>query len=262
MAVLARTNAQLGELAQGLDLVEIPYRIAGDETAPTTATEDRDLPTVASTSPPPGVAEAVTLSSFHRAKGLEWNLVMLTGIEEGLVPFGRAASREQTDEEQRLLYVAMTRAVEELHLSWSKVRYFGGRPVEREPCRWLDELARTPTQRSAAAALDAALSHTTQGATPPPAQGSFARGTFASTKRRRDPSDPVATLCDAIVAWRRDTARFSGVVPHLLLHDTTIEAIAEIKPRSIDELAAVPGVGPVKAHRYGPQILELLSREH
>ena len=249
MAVLARTNAQLVEIAQSLDLLEVPYRIAGDEgsrsgpdgPAAVDMADDQE-----NQGSPDG---AVTLSSFHRAKGLEWDFVMLTGLEEGLVPFGRAATLEQTDEERRLLYVAMTRAVEELHLSWAKVRYFTGRPVERQPCRWLDELDRSPAPADLSPMR--ARPSTSPGLRPRPEGLSPAR-------RRDDPENPTALLRDAITAWRRDTARFSGVVAHLLLHDATIDAIAESRPASIEQLAAVRGVGPVKAHRYGPQILKLL----
>ena len=241
MAVLARTNVQLVEIAQSLDLLEVPYRIAGDEGSRSAldgpaAFEIADEQ--ASQSSPAGT---VTLSSFHRAKGLEWDFVMLAGLEEGLVPFGRAATLEQTDEERRLLYVAMTRAVEELHLSWAKVRYFNARPVERQPCRWLDELDRSPAPADVSPL----------GTRPRP-------DLTASRRRRSDLGDPNASLREAIIAWRRDTARFSGVVANLLIHDATIDAIAETRPSSIDELAAVRGVGPVKANRYGPQILPLL----
>ena len=249
MAVLARTNAQLVEIAQSLDLLEVPYRIAGDEgsrSGPDGPAAVDMADDQANQGSPDG---AVTLSSFHRAKGLEWDFVMLTGLEEGLVPFGRAATLEQTDEERRLLYVAMTRAVEELHLSWAKVRYFTGRPVERQPCRWLDELDRSPAPADLSPMR--ARPSTSPGLRPRPEGLSPAR-------RRDDPENPTALLRDAITAWRRDTARFSGVVAHLLLHDATIDAIAESRPASIEQLAAVRGVGPVKAHRYGPQILKLL----
>ncbi len=255
MAVLARTNSQLVEIAQSLDLLEVPYRIAGDEGSPSALNNPAafDSPaafdTVDDQANPGAPDGAVTLSSFHRAKGLEWDFVMLVGLEEGLVPFGRATTREQTDEERRLLYVAMTRAVEELHLSWAKVRYFTGRPVERQPCRWLDELDRSP------APADLSPLHARPSA--PPGTRPRPEG-LPSGRRRSDPDSPSALLRNAITAWRRDTARFSGVVAHLLLHDATIDAIAESRPTSIEELAAVRGVGPVKAHRYGPQILKLL----
>ena len=64
----------------------------------------------------------VTLTTFHRAKGLEWPVVVVAGCETGLVPHRRATSPEARAEERRLAYVAATRAVEELHLTWAHER--------------------------------------------------------------------------------------------------------------------------------------------
>lgn len=65
-----------------------------------------------------GGANAVTLSTFHKAKGLEWPSVFVVGANDGLVPL----SSGDLDEERRLLYVAMTRAERELHISYTGVR--------------------------------------------------------------------------------------------------------------------------------------------
>ncbi len=77
--------------------------------------------------------DAVTLSTFHRAKGLEWPVVFVTGLEDGFVPMAQAKTPEALEEERRLLYVALSRAREELHCSWSRRRRFGPRVVERSP---------------------------------------------------------------------------------------------------------------------------------
>ncbi len=53
--------------------------------------------------------DAVDLVTFHRAKGLEWPIVMITGLERGFVPIGQATTPDALDEESRLLYVALTR---------------------------------------------------------------------------------------------------------------------------------------------------------
>jgi len=84
--------------------------------------------------------EAVDLVTFHRAKGLEWNVVFVTGLEQGLVPLSRARSAEALAEERRLLHVALSRAADQLHCSWARHRTFDGRRVERKPSPWLREL--------------------------------------------------------------------------------------------------------------------------
>jgi DNA helicase II / ATP-dependent DNA helicase PcrA len=63
--------------------------------------------------------ERVVLSTFHRAKGLQWAAVFVVGLSDGLVPLVTARSRAARDEERRLLYVALTRAEDELTCSWA-----------------------------------------------------------------------------------------------------------------------------------------------
>ncbi|HEU4808292.1 MAG TPA: 3'-5' exonuclease, partial [Homoserinimonas sp.] len=82
--------------------------------------------------------EAVTLATLHSAKGLEWDTVFLVGLSEGLVPITYAKTFEAIDEERRLLYVGITRARKELHLSWSQAGQ--GRSGDRAPSRFLEEL--------------------------------------------------------------------------------------------------------------------------
>ncbi len=81
--------------------------------------------------------EGVHMMTFHAAKGLEWPVVHLVGIEEGFVPIARARSRASIAEERRLLYVAMTRARSHLHLLWCNRRTIGGESLERSPSRWI-----------------------------------------------------------------------------------------------------------------------------
>ncbi|MCU1489392.1 MAG: UvrD/REP helicase [Acidimicrobiaceae bacterium] len=88
----------------------------------------------------PGERDAVELATFHRAKGLEWSVVFVTGLEEGLVPIAHAGDAAALEEERRLLYVALSRAEEELHCSWARQRRFGSRVVDRGPSPYLDAL--------------------------------------------------------------------------------------------------------------------------
>lgn len=87
---------------------------------------------------------AVTLSTLHAAKGLEWEIVYIAGLSEGLVPITFAQGLEAIDEERRLFYVGITRARTSLELSWAQ-RSTSAR-AERAPSRFLDEV-RAPKGR-------------------------------------------------------------------------------------------------------------------
>lgn len=81
------------------------------------------------------VKAAVTLSTIHAAKGLEWDLVWVCGLTEGYLPISYAETDAEINEERRLLYVALTRARNELTLSWPKRDV--GSQRERLPSRFL-----------------------------------------------------------------------------------------------------------------------------
>lgn len=76
-------------------------------------------------------SDSVTLMTLHSAKGLEFPVVFIVGLEEGLLPHSRSLMSEmEIEEERRLLYVGMTRTKERLFLSrsWNRSAYGGGRP--------------------------------------------------------------------------------------------------------------------------------------
>jgi len=80
------------------------------------------------------------LSSFHRAKGLEWETVLVAGVAEGLVPHSAARTPEAQAEERRLLYVALSRATDQLVVTWAPSVDLRGRPRGASP--WLGDLER------------------------------------------------------------------------------------------------------------------------
>ncbi|MGB9878951.1 MAG: 3'-5' exonuclease, partial [Candidatus Pelagibacter ubique] len=86
-------------------------------------------------------SDKITLMTVHSAKGLEFNIVFIVGLEEGLFPHFRSLlSDGDIEEERRLLYVAMTRAKENLYLSYSIRRTRRGIPEFLEPSRFLSEI--------------------------------------------------------------------------------------------------------------------------
>lgn len=87
-----------------------------------------------------GNEEAVTLMTVHAAKGLEYPLVFLIGLERGLFPHLRAIKEHTEEEERRLFYVAITRAKEELVLVYAEKRRTQGQIMRRRPSPFLDEL--------------------------------------------------------------------------------------------------------------------------
>ncbi len=88
--------------------------------------------------------DTVSLMTIHAAKGLEFPVVFLVGLEEGLFPSDRSDTDDAIEEERRLAYVGMTRAMQELFLSYAGSRFsFGGRNYNT-PSRFLLELGYNP----------------------------------------------------------------------------------------------------------------------
>ena len=85
--------------------------------------------------------ECVQLMSLHSAKGLEFPLVFLSGLEEGLFPHQRSIDEPgKLEEERRLCYVGMTRAMEKLVISYAEIRRLHGREIYTQPSRFLAEI--------------------------------------------------------------------------------------------------------------------------
>ena len=83
----------------------------------------------------------VTLMTIHLAKGLEFPVVFVVGLEDSLFPSMMAMnSRSDLEEERRLFYVALTRAEQRAYLTHARVRYRWGKLMDCEPSRFLDEL--------------------------------------------------------------------------------------------------------------------------
>jgi DNA helicase-2/ATP-dependent DNA helicase PcrA len=148
----------------------------------------------------------VHLLTYHGAKGLEFELVLLPRVEEKELPHRQSKTEAEIAEERRLFYVGVTRAKHGLGVTWTKA-----------PSRFLRELAPT-----------------------------------AAT-----PSERPAGF-EELKAWRLARARAEEIPAYLIFHNSTLAEIAARRPRSLAELAAVPGVGPAKLERYGEDVLAAL----
>lgn len=85
---------------------------------------------------------AITLMTIHAAKGLEYPVVFITGLEEGLFPsMNSISSQEDIEEERRLFYVAVTRARNKLYLSYANMRYRFGSPSYQMKSKFLKEIS-------------------------------------------------------------------------------------------------------------------------
>jgi DNA helicase-2/ATP-dependent DNA helicase PcrA len=136
IAVLTRTNAQLARVQAAMDAAQVPSMIAGSDLGPASDLRDGNdrWPAQIESS-----EDAVVLSTFHRAKGLQWPNVIVLGLTAGLMPIGSALTPAAVEEERRLLYVALTRAEEELWCSW----FARADGTTRQPSPWLEPIERT-----------------------------------------------------------------------------------------------------------------------
>ncbi|MGI9597983.1 MAG: 3'-5' exonuclease, partial [Acidimicrobiales bacterium] len=189
--------------------------------------------------------EAVDLVTFHGAKGLEWPVVHVAGLEDGFVPIAYATTDAQLHEERRLLYVALTRAKTELHLSWAMERTFGTKTAKRQAAPMLDSLAR------AIAAIG-----------PVGSRHIDWRTQIERTRRQIPQSDSAIDRPEALEAlreWRARKARAAGVPAHVILNDQILKVMAEQRPTNRAQLATMPGMRPTKLQRFGDELLALLN---
>jgi DNA helicase-2/ATP-dependent DNA helicase PcrA len=198
------------------------------------------------------VADGVTLTTFHAAKGLEWDAVLLTGLQDGTVPITYAESATEQEEERRLLYVGMTRARRVLALSWSQARNPGGRPT-RVPSPFLAGLI-PADQRSQPPRTKRRAVHCRECGTP--------LSTPAQKKLGRCDNCPPSydeELFERLRAWRKTRAEADGVPAYVVFTDATLQLIAEHKPADEQALLTISGVGRSKLDRYGADLLDLVS---
>src|ERR1019366_1069489 len=138
--------------------------------------------------------DCVCVMTLHAAKGLEFPVVYMMAMEQGILPHERSLMRdEELEEERRLAFVGITRAQEELYLSYARLREFRGQTLYAIPSMFLEELPHdgieqidlsSSAMRSGGGAVDS-----WRGSTAKASQGWYDTG-FAktSTKQREEPT--------------------------------------------------------------------------
>ncbi|MDM7854187.1 ATP-dependent helicase [Cellulomonas alba] len=171
--------------------------------------------------------DGVTLASLHAAKGLEWDAVFLVGAREGLIPTLQAETPAAVAEERRLLYVGVTRAREHLQVSFARAGRPGGR-ASRSATRFLRDV--------------------------------WPQGGPASDAATRPESVATdARVVERLTAWCAERAHADGVPARSLLTSAQIDEVARLRPRTLQELATVRGIGQQKLRVIGDGVLAAVA---
>jgi DNA helicase-2/ATP-dependent DNA helicase PcrA len=183
--------------------------------------------------------DGVELVTFHGAKGREWRAVHVVGAEDGFVPIAWATTDDQRAEERRLFYVALTRATDQLSITWAASRRRpGGRTGTRSPSPYLREVAPVLAELEA---------RERPAATPPP----------------RLPPAPAAdddrvARADALRRWRSVRARAAGIADDAVLPEHVLREVARACPADAEDLARIPGTGPIVLAGLADEVLASL----
>jgi ATP-dependent DNA helicase UvrD/PcrA len=135
-----RTIEARGRIENLQELVGVAQEFQREREQPTLSAFLQEVSLVSDQDGLTGDGGVVTLMTIHNAKGLEFRAVYLIGMEEGIFPHARSIEDNEIEEERRLAYVGMTRAMERLVLTHASARTLFGRRDYNLPSRFLDEL--------------------------------------------------------------------------------------------------------------------------
>jgi len=248
------SDAELARIGNLEELLRLANEYLAEDRSPSAEGFEAWLNATIGTDDGGSGGDAVDVATFHAAKGLEWPIVHLAGLESGLVPIFQAQTNEAAAEERRLFYVAITRAERELWLHRAEERTFGTRVARRKPSPYLDEIEPVlDAMRRGAAPADAALHlplvrETVRAAAKP---------RVGRTKSTLEPGDQV--LFEELRRWRSQQAKAASVPAFVIFDDKTLTEVAARRPTDRAGLLAVPGIGPVKLERYGDDLLAVVA---
>ena len=201
----------------------------------------------------------VHLATVHRVKGQEWPHVVVYDASDGLFPHSLATDVE---EERRLFHVAITRCSATVTVVADA----------RRPSPFIEELANPlpPEEADPKPPADwtsptpSRAERTAPGGPDSPTARPDPRSARQSTSARPSPAaaevvEADEAIVEALRAWRLERARSDGVPAFVVFHNTTMTAIAAAEPQTLEQLAAVPGIGPSRLESYGDEILAAVA---
>ena len=205
-------------------------------------------------------ADGVTIATLHAAKGLEWDVVFLAGAHEGALPISHAMdSPTAVEEERRLCYVGVTRARSVLTVSWARARTPGGRG-SRKLSRFFDAVASAPVQTADPPSGRANKKGKAKASSCRVCGGRLFDVAARKLGRCVDcPSSYDEELFERLREWRRERAAQESVPAYVVFTDATLQAIAEVRPESEQELLRINGIGASKRDKYADEVLDLVK---
>lgn len=171
--------------------------------------------------------DGVDVLTFHAAKGREWACVVVAGAEKGFLPHRSARGHAARSEEARLAYVALTRAADQLMVTWTDSR--NGKSTGPSP--FLPSVTTDVPEYS-----------------PPPAE-------IREFKKNTPTRDALET---ELIEWRDTLAYSHRVDPETVLSRRSLKRIVRMRPTTADDVAEL--VDPVFAHRHGDEIIAMVQR--
>ncbi|MBP3222579.1 MAG: ATP-dependent DNA helicase UvrD2 [Actinomycetaceae bacterium] len=179
--------------------------------------------------------KAVTLSTIHNSKGLEWKHVFIVGVSEGLLPISYAQDEEAIEEERRLFYVAITRAKETLHISYSGIEHNSSSSRRGKASRFLADIYRDPSD--------------------------------VKKQRRKNKvqnayeimSPETRDFYEYLLLWRSKIAAQYRLPEHKVFYDSVLVDIALSRPNSMHELLKIPRLGKKRVEQWGFMVIQAIS---